>query len=340
MKKTAVVILNWNGKTFLEKFLPSIVEYSINDAEVIVADNASTDDSVAFLKENYPQVRIIQNDDNYLFAKGYNVALSQVDADYFVLLNSDIEVTSNWIPPVIELMEKDDSIAICQPKLLSYYEKDSFEYAGAAGGFIDNLGYPFCRGRLFNSIEKDNGQYSDEVELFWATGAALFVKSSVYKELGGLDDDFLAHMEEIDFCWRAKNAGYKIKYCPNAEVYHIGGGTLSKQSPKKTYLNFRNNLILLYKNLPKNRLFIVFFMRFFLDIVAGFKFLCGGSMKEALAVTKAYIDFLKTFKSTRRKRKSLQQNHLPEIYRKSIVFHHYILGKKLFSELNKEDFSS
>ena len=337
--KVAVVILNWNGKSFLEKFLPSVVEYSKNDAEIIVADNASTDDSVAFVEEYYPQVRIIQNDKNYLFAKGYNEALAHIEADYYVLLNSDIEVTPNWIRPVIELMESDENIGICQPKLLSYHEKADFEYAGAAGGFIDTLGYPFCRGRLFNTLEKDFGQYDDNVEIFWATGAALFVKSSVYKSLGGLDDDFQAHMEEIDLCWRAKNAGYKIMYSSGSTVFHIGGGTLSKQSPKKTYLNFRNNLILLYKNLPSYLLFWVFLVRFALDFVAGIKFLVGGSLKEALAVTKAYIDFLKQLRKTQHKRNQLSQKRLSHIYKRSIVFQYYLLGKKKFSDLKQQDFS-
>jgi GT2 family glycosyltransferase len=263
--KIAVVILNWNGKKFLEQFLPNVLEHSADRAEVIIADNASTDDSVEFLKQNYPHIRLIQNAENGGFSKGYNDALKHVEADYFVLLNSDIEVTPNWIQPVINLMESDKNIVVCQPKIRSYYEREKFEYAGAAGGFMDRFGYPFCRGRIFETIETDHGQYDDVCEVFWATGAAMFVKAPIYREFGGLDEDFFAHMEEIDFCWRVKNAGYKVMYCPDSTIYHIGGGTLPKHSPRKTYLNFRNNLSLLYKNLYSTELFFVFFVRSFLD---------------------------------------------------------------------------
>ena len=246
MTKTAVVILNWNGKKFLEQFLPYVIKHSSSDAEVIVADNASNDDSVEFLKNNYPEIQIINNNENGGFSKGYNEALSKIDAEYYVLLNSDIEVTENWIKPIIDLMDSDKSIAVCQPKLRSYHQKEMFEYAGAAGGFIDKYGYPFCRGRIFNSIEVDNGQYDDTCEVFWATGAAMFVRAELYHKFGGLDNDFFAHMEEIDFCWRLKNEGYKIMYCADSVVYHVGGGTLPKNSSRKTFLNFRNNFNLLY----------------------------------------------------------------------------------------------
>lgn len=248
MKKTAVVILNWNGRKFLKKFLPDVIKFSKKDAEVIVADNASTDDSVAVLKADFPEIRIIENKSNGGFAKGYNQALKLIDAEYYILLNSDIEVTENWINPVIELMESDKNIAACQPKIRSYHEKEKFEYAGAAGGFIDKFGYPFCRGRIFQSLEEDKGQYDDTVEIFWATGAALFIRAELYHKLGGMDDDFFAHMEEIDLCWRLKNEGYKIMYCPKSTVYHVGGGTLPTSSSWKTYLNFRNNFFLIYKN--------------------------------------------------------------------------------------------
>ncbi|MCX6267231.1 MAG: glycosyltransferase family 2 protein, partial [Bacteroidetes bacterium] len=241
----AVIILNWNGRKYLQQFLPTLIQFSKEDAEIIVADNASTDDSVDFLRASYPDIRIIQNPENGGFARGYNLALSQVEADYYVLLNSDIEVTENWITPVIELMEQDDLIAKKKKKIRSFLEPKKFEYAGAAGGFIDKYGYPFCRGRIFLSIEDDHGQYDDICEVFWATGACMFVKAKLFHEFGGLDEDFFAHMEEIDFCWRLKNNGFKIMYCPTSTVFHIGGGTLPKASYQKTYLNFRNNFFLL-----------------------------------------------------------------------------------------------
>jgi hypothetical protein len=269
----AVVILNWNGRKYLEQFLPPLVQHSRDEAEIIVADNASSDDSVAFLREHYPSIRIISNPSNEGFSRGYNLALKQVEADYYVLLNSDIEVTPNWIRPVIDLMEKDRSVAACQPKILSFYERTKFEYAGAAGGFIDKYGYPFCRGRIFQSLEEDNGQYNDAIEIFWATGACMFVRADLFHQSGGLDEDFFAHMEEIDLCWRLKNEGYRIMYCPDSTVYHIGGGTLPKISWRKTYFNFRNNFYLLYKNLPDNLVNEVFAKRLVLDGIAAMKFL-------------------------------------------------------------------
>ena len=247
---TAVVILNWNGKHMMEKFLPSVTAHTSGDAEVIIADNGSTDDSIEFLHTHYPDLRIIQLDQNYGFAEGYNRALAQIEADYYVLLNDDVEVTPHWVEPVIEQMQQNPLTAICQPKLLMYDQRDTFEYAGAAGGFIDRYGYPFCRGRLFDVVEKDHGQYDDPCEIFWASGAAMFVRADVWHQLGGLDGDFFAHMEEIDFCWRAKNKGYRVEYCPKSAIYHVGGGTLPKSNPRKTFLNFRNNLSMLYKNLP------------------------------------------------------------------------------------------
>jgi GT2 family glycosyltransferase len=333
--KVAIVILNWNGRKFLEKFLPNVIEYSSDVAEIIVADNASTDDSVYFLKQNFPEIRLIQNSENGGFSKGYNDALSQIDADYFVLLNSDIEVTENWIQPVIDLMESDKNIAVCQPKIRSYYDREKFEYAGAAGGFIDKFGYPFCRGRIFETIEIDKKQYDDVHEIFWATGAAMFVKASIYKEFGGLDEDFFAHMEEIDFCWRVKNAGYKVVYCPDSVVFHVGGGTLPKNSSRKTYLNFRNNLSLLYKNLYSRDLFFVFFVRTFLDEVAALKFLLGGSLRDFFAVHKAYFHFYKSFLKTRKKRKQQQTICKYHIGKTdfSIVWKYYIKKQKTFNQL-------
>lgn len=330
--KVAVVILNWNGKEILKTFLPSVINYS-KEAELVIVDNGSTDDSLLFLKENYPQIRIIDNKKNYGFAGGYNKALEEVEADYYVLLNSDVEVSPSWISPIIELMESDTKIACCQPKLLSYLEKNKFEYAGGAGGFIDHLGYPFCRGRVFNYLEEDKGQYDDNKEIFWATGAALFVRASVYKEFGGLDNDFFAHQEEIDFCWRIKNAGYKVYYCSKSVCYHLGGGSLNKTSPFKTFLNFRNNLYLLYKNLPLKKRKRVFFMRFFLDIIASLSFLLQGKVGEFNAVYKAYIEFAKTKKQMKQKRKPIINKNIKEIYKGSIVFSYYIKQKKRFSEI-------
>ena len=257
MSLVAVVILNWNGKKYLEQFLPSLIEHTGSDAEIVVADNASTDDSLSFLKTNFPSIRVIQNTTNGGFARGYNLALKQVEADYYVLLNSDIEVTANWLKPVISMMEQDEKIGACQPKIRSFHHRNSFEYAGAAGGYIDEYGYPFCRGRLFLTIEEDNGQYDDTVEISWASGACMFVRSRLFHQLGGLDDDFFAHMEEIDFCWRLHNYGYRVMYCPGSTVYHIGGGTLPKASWRKTYFNFRNNFF--------NNYFIIYFYNYFFD---------------------------------------------------------------------------
>ena len=337
-KKTAIVILNWNGRKIMEQFLPSVVENSSSEAEIIIADNASTDDSLDFLKKNYPQLRTIVNDKNYGFAEGYNRALEQVDADYFILLNSDVEVTPNWIAPVIEYMEEDEKRAICQPKLLSYHNRDTFEYAGGAGGFIDHLGYPFCRGRMFTTVEKDQGQYNDPCEVFWATGAAMFVKADVYKQLGGLDNDFFAHMEEIDFCWRAKNNGYKVCYCPDSTIYHVGGGTLPPSSPFKTFLNFRNNFALLFKNLQRHRLLYVLPLRVVLDYVAASKFLLEGKPREFTAVVKAHWKFYAMLGKLRKKRNCLPHRNVNCIYHRSIVWDYYIGKKQTFNDLNKNRF--
>ena len=340
MNRIAVVILNWNGRKFLEKFIPSLIQHTKDDAEIIVADNASTDDSVAFLASRYPGIRIIRNLTNGGFARGYNEALKQVSAEYYILLNSDIEVTENWIRPVIELMDKDPEIGACQPKIRSYLEPKKFEYAGAAGGFIDKYGYPFCRGRLFLSIEEDHGQYDDQIEIFWATGACMFVRAKVFHEYGGLDEDFFAHMEEIDFCWRLKNAGYKIMYCPSSTVFHIGGGTLPKISWRKTYLNFRNNFYLLYKNLPSNRLVRVFTVRLIMDGIAAFKFLVQAGFKDFWAVSKAHFSFYQNFQKTKNKRKLLKQGCMKHVYEKTIVAEYYLKGKRKFSQLNPDKFYS
>ena len=340
MMKVAVVILNYNGRKFLEQFLPNVIaQCDPALAEVVVADNASTDDSVAFMRERFPEVRLIENGNNGGFSTGYNLALQQIEAQYYVLLNSDIEVTEGWIEPIIELMDADPKMAACQPKILSFYQKEKFEYAGASGGFIDKYGYPFCRGRVFQHLEKDEGQYDTPMEVFWATGACMFVRADLYHQIGGLDDSFFAHMEEIDLCWRLKNAGYKVYCCPQSKVYHIGGGTLPKNSPRKTYLNFRNNLSLLVKNLPKRRVKRTILIRVVLDWVAAFKFLFEGCGKDFCMVFKAHRDFYKRLKTLRLKRKENTHQMVSCIYKRNIVFDNVIGGKKKFSELRPEDFT-
>ncbi len=331
---TAVVILNWNGKKMLERFLPSVTAHTQGDAEVIIADNGSTDDSLDFVRAQYPGLRIIELDKNYGFAGGYNRALQQVQADYYVLLNDDVEVTPGWIEPVVAQMQQHPDTAICQPKLLMYDQRDTFEYAGGAGGFLDKYGYPFCRGRMFTSLEQDNGQYNTPGEIFWASGAAMFVRADVWHQLGGLDDDFFAHMEEIDFCWRAKNAGYRVEYCPQSTVFHVGGGTLPKSNPRKTYLNFRNNMALLYKNLPKHRLAWVMCSRIVLDYVAGFKFLMERKPKEFSAVVDAHKAFYKWLPKLKKKRQGLkQQSRVSGMYQGLLLIDYYLLGKKKYSDL-------
>jgi GT2 family glycosyltransferase len=336
--KIAVVILNWNGVKFLRQFLPALVRHTSGQAEIIVADNASTDDSNSFLKQHYPEIRIILNKENGGFARGYNEALRQVKADYYILLNSDIEVTENWISPVIELMEKNPEVAACQPKIRSFHEPEKFEYAGAAGGFIDKYGYPFCRGRIFQTLETDTGQYDDSCEIFWATGACMFVKADIFHKMGGFDEDFFAHMEEIDFCWRLHNQGYKVMYCHQSAVFHIGGGTLPKISWRKTYLNFRNNFFLLYKNLPDDRLVKVFAVRFLLDGIAATKFLFQAGFKDFWAVTRAHFSFYRSFSKLRSKREKLRQGSMSMVYSKNIVSEYYLRGKDHFSKLQAEKF--
>ena len=338
--KVAVVILNYNGRKFLEEFLPNVIANCDPAlAEVVVADNASTDDSVAFMREHFPEIRLIENGSNGGFTTGYNLALRQVEAQYYVLLNSDIEVAPHWIEPVIALMDADPQIAACQPKILSYYNKDQFEYAGACGGFIDKYGYPFCRGRLFQNLENDEHQYDEPMEVFWATGACMFVRADLYHQIGGLDDSFFAHMEEIDLCWRLKNAGYKVYCCPQSWVYHIGGGTLPKNSPRKTYLNFRNNLSLLVKNLPKRRVKRTILYRIFLDWVAADKFLFEGCFKDFWMVFKAHWDFYRRLRSLRAKRRENTHQLVSCIYKRNIVFDSILRGKKKYSELKETDFT-
>ena len=316
----------------LERFMPSVVAHSA--ADVIVADNGSTDDSVAFLQEHYPSVRLLLFDHNFGFAEGYNQALAQLEGyDYYVLLNSDVECTPGWVEPIERLMDAEPDVAIVQPKLLMYDQKDTFEYAGGAGGYIDSFGYPFCRGRLFNTLEKDHGQYDDQCDVFWATGAALFVRASVWRSVGGLDGDFFAHMEEIDLCWRVNNAGYRVVYCPQSVVYHVGGGTLPKSNPFKTQLNFRNNLAMLYKNLPSNRLWWVLVVRMVLDGVAAIKFLLEGHRGEYQAVRKAHKEFRARKESLRAKRRAIAPHSVPQVYRGALLVEYYLLHRHTFSQL-------
>ncbi|KQS28427.1 glycosyltransferase family 2 protein [Pedobacter sp. Leaf194] len=331
----AVVILNWNGKSFLEQFLPGVLKSEYDNLQIVVGDNGSTDDSLAFIETNFPTVTILKNEKNLGFAGGYNKILERVNADYFVLLNSDVEVTPNWISPVIELMESDDKIAAAQPKIKWQLDKDQFEYAGAAGGFLDIYAFPFCRGRLFNVYEQDRGQYNEVKEIFWASGAAFFIKSRYWKETGGLDADLFAHMEEIDLCWRLKNLNYKVVFCPTAEVFHVGGGTLQTENPFKTYLNFRNNLIIMQKNLPVGDAVFRIAIRMCIDFIAWWHFLLSGKPKFTLAVTKGHWHFVKDIARTATKRKLFQKpyNEHTGVYKKSVVWAFFIRKIKFFSDL-------
>ena len=334
MNKVAVVILNWNGQPFLEQFLPSVVIHSDN-ARIIVADNNSTDNSIQFLQENYPTVELIELEQNFGFAGGYNNALKQIDSEYYVLLNSDAEVTKNWLTPMIELLDSDQSIAACQPKIKDYNNKASFEYAGACGGFIDKYGYPFCRGRIFESIEKDNNQYNSIEEIFWASGASLFIRSNEYHSIGGLDEFFFAHMEEIDLCWRLKNQGKKIMVCPSSTVYHLGGGTLNKVKPQKTFLNFRNSLLTLHKNLPQKKRFTIIFIRLLLDSLAGIKFIISGKPTHTWAIVRAHFSFYGAISQNKTKRKAFNKPNLTGQINKSIVKGYYLNNSKSFNDFIK-----
>ncbi|RLD26332.1 MAG: glycosyltransferase family 2 protein, partial [Bacteroidetes bacterium] len=321
---------NWNGKKLLEQFLPSVVKHS-REAIVYVADNASTDDSVDFVKTNFPLVQIIQNKTNGGFAKGYNDALKQIDADVFCLLNNDVEVSPNWLSSIIDTFKTDPNTAIIQPKILDYKRKDYFEYAGAAGGFIDKYGYPFCRGRIFNAIEKDENQYNDSTEIFWASGACLFIRKAIFEELKGFDESFFAHMEEIDLCWRAKNLGYNIKYVGTSTVFHVGGATLKNNNQKKTYLNFRNSLFALVKN-AKGKVFFLVLTRLVLDGIAGIKFLFEFKFVHILAIIKAHFSFYRHLPKLLNQRKTLQQSK--KYYQTtSIVWSHFVLNKKTYYSL-------
>ncbi|MDE3740584.1 glycosyltransferase family 2 protein [Maribacter polysaccharolyticus] len=332
--KIAIVILNWNGEVLLERYLPSVIQYS-EGADIYVADNDSTDGSIAFLSNNFPEVKIIRNTVNGGFAKGYNDALKNVVADIFCLLNNDVEVTPNWLDPIKNAFDTMPHASIVQPKILDLMRKDHFEYAGAAGGFIDQLGYPFCRGRIFQELEKDTGQYDDITEIFWATGACMFIKSDLYKELGGFDEEYFAHQEEVDLCWRAKNAGYRVFYIGTSKVYHLGGSTLSNMNPKKTYLNFRNSLFSITKNLPRPKALLIIFLRLLLDGVAAIRFVFQFKFSHCLAILKAHLSFYTKFRSMDKKR--VKTNFIKKYYvTKSIVWSHFVNGVRKFNILVKD----
>lgn len=333
--KVAIVILNWNGKHYLEKFLPSVLATSYANIEVIVADNGSTDDSINFLTTTHPTIRIIRLQKNYGFAKGYNEALKQVSSDYYILLNSDVEVEPNWLQPMATLLESDSTIAACQPKLLTYHNRKLFEYAGGAGGWLDKYGYPFAKGRIFDVFEEDKGQYDKSEPIFWASGAALFIRASVYHDMKGFDEYFFAHQEEIDLCWRIQLAGHKIYSCPASVVYHVGGGTLPKGNSLKTFLNFRNNRIMLSKNLPFSKKIIVVPVRYFLDAVSAWKGLLSGDGGYFIAIIKAHLAFLKwwLFHKKQSVFPANKKANLSGLLQKNIAWLHFAKKKKYFSEI-------
>lgn len=341
MNKVAVVILNWNGRSFLEQFLQSVVENTPAElADIIIADNGSADTSLAYIKNNYPSVKTICFDKNYGFTGGYNKAIETLSHDYVVLLNSDVETPKFWLEPLFEQMEKSPEVGACMPKLIAQADKSAFEYAGASGGYLDRYGYPFCRGRILSTTEVDNGQYDQPTAVFWATGACLMVRTSLYKKLGGLDSDFFAHMEEIDFCWRLQHAGYKIMVYPQSKVFHVGGGTLPNNNPHKMYLNFRNSLLMLMKNLPRKNLLTTLFVRMILDGAAGIAFLLQGKWGFFVAVLKAHLDFYKLLRKFIAKRKDVGKYKPSGFYKKSIVFSYLLKGKKTFNQLDTTKFTA
>ena len=333
--KIAVVILNWNGKKLLQQFLPSVIKHSTSYSEVYVADNNSDDDSISHIKNNFPEIKVIHNPENGGYAKGYNDALQYVDADIYALVNSDIEVTEGWLQPIIKQFEQNSNVAAIQPKILDFKDKTKFEYAGAAGGFIDSFGYLYCRGRIFDTIERDNEQYNDNANIFWASGACFFIRSSVFHKVKGFDSDFFAHQEEVDLCWRIQNEGYKIQYNGQSTVYHVGGATLSNLNPKKTYLNFRNSLYMLIKNLPNKGLFTTILLRLILDGIAAVKFLIALQPKHFLAVLKAHYSFYYNLPKylDKRKLQTIKTTNFSSI--RSLIWSYFILGKKTYSKLNK-----
>jgi len=334
LPSVAVVILNWNGRNFLQQFLPSVLASTYAHLRVIVADNASTDDSVKFVQQTFPSVEILTSKENYGFAKGYNFFLQQVKADYYVLLNSDVEVTTTWIEPIIELMEADKTVAACQPKILSFHQKDTFEYAGAGGGWIDALGYPFSRGRVFDVLEKDHGQYNNATQIFWASGASLFIRAKQFHAMHGFDEFFFAHQEEIDLCWRLQRSGYKVFVCPQSTVYHVGGGTLPTGSSRKVYLNFRNNLVMICKNMSWAELLWKLPLRMGLDIVSAWKELLSGKTGYFLAVAKAHIAFVGWLFGAKQTSVGTYPR-IKTIYSGSVVWQYFIRKKKFFSEIVK-----
>jgi GT2 family glycosyltransferase len=340
MLKVAIVILNWNGKQFLEKFLPSVIKHCPGYAHIVVADNGSTDDSGQYMATEYPDIKYIALGENYGYTGGYNRALAQIEAQYCILLNSDIDVAENWIEPLVEFMDSNEDVAACQPKILAHDQREKFEYAGASGGYIDRLGYPFCRGRVFDYLEYDQGQYNDITDVFWATGACMFVRATDFRAAGGLDDDFFAHMEEIDLCWRFKRMNKRVVCCPESVIYHVGGGTLPKNNPRKTFLNFRNNLVLLAKNLPAHKFYIILFQRLFLDLTAAIKFLLNGQKQDSYAVIKAFFSVLKIFRRKRHDGRHIPYRTVSEIYKNSIVADYFLLKKKRFSQLDPARFGN
>ncbi len=338
MKKTSVVILNWNGAKLLKQFLPIVLMHTqTEDCEVVVADNSSSDNSVEVMRQQFPNVKLILLDKNYGFAEGYNRALQQIDSKYVVLLNSDVETSPNWLDPLIEHLEQSKDTAAVQPKILSYANKSMFEYAGAAGGFIDRYGYPFCRGRILHKLEEDRGQYDKPIDIFWATGACLCMRKADYMEAGGLDGDFFAHMEEIDLCWRLLARGKKVVCLPQSKVYHVGGASLNSESPRKVHLNFRNNLLMIYKNATQSKLIEVLLVRLVLDSAAAAHFLVQGKWKHAKAVGNAYSDLLKMRPAFKPKRKynleNTTQKNIPQLYKGSMLFDFYFRRKKKFSDI-------
>tara|TARA_R110002073_G_scaffold72537_1_gene177364 strand:+ start:358900 stop:359901 length:1002 start_codon:yes stop_codon:yes gene_type:complete len=332
--KVAIVILNWNGRQLLEQFLPSILTYSKDLAEIYVADNASTDDSLVFVKAKFPEVTIVSNQENGGYAKGYNDALQHIQADIYALVNSDIEVTENWLVPILNQFKEEPKTAAIQPKLLDFKNKSTFEYAGAAGGFIDAYGYPYCRGRLFNELEVDNGQYNENTTIFWASGACFFIRASVFHNLNGFDERYFAHQEEIDLCWRIQNVGFTIKYNGNSTVFHVGGATLDKANPHKTFLNFRNSLYSIVKNIPKQKLIPVLLSRLLLDGFAGLKFLLELKPKHTFAILKAHLSFYTSFPYLLQKRKEIITKKQDYYGVKSIVWQYYVMARKKFSDLD------
>ena len=328
----AVVILNWNGKKLLEQFLPSVISCSEKVATIYIADNASTDDSVSFVKNNFPSIKIIQNKTNGGYAKGYNDALEGLTEDLFVLLNSDILVSNNWLTTIISEFKKDENLVAAQPKILDYNNKSYFEYAGAGGGYIDRLGYPYCRGRIFNTLEKDKGQYDDITPIFWASGACLFVRKTAYKEVDGFDEVFFTHQEEIDLCWRLQSKGGTIKYIGKSTVYHIGGATLSSNNSKKTFYNFRNTLLMLIKNVGSSKIYLLLIIRLILDGLAGLQFLSQGKWKHSLAIIKAHFSFYRLIPIYLKKRNN-NKTQFKYYHIKSIVWNYFIRKNRTFKQL-------